>query len=290
MKLREVYYYIVTILNQIEEEYFAQKETREILSHLLNLPPLHLFLYPELEISEDKLSQLSQIIEERLRLKPLPYILKKAYFFGRPFYVEEGVLIPRQETEVLIEVALEELKKRKLLKDSQGTFLEIGCGSGILSITLLLEAPILKAYATDLSSKAIKITLINGKNYRVLERLYLLKGNLFSSFKRAPLFDFVISNPPYLSEREWKELSREVRDFEPKEALVAGPLGTEFQEALLKEAHAYLKKGGFLIFEMGYNQASKIKELAIKYQWSYKFYKDLLNYERVALLWKEDML
>jgi len=208
VKLKEVYYYIVKILSQIEEEYFAQKEAREILSHLLNLPPLHLFLYPELEISENKLSQLSQILEERLKLKPLPYILKKAYFFGRPFYVEEGVLIPRQETEILIEVALEELKERKLLEDSQRTFLEIGCGSGIISITLLLEAPILKAYATDLSSKAIEITLINGNYYMVLDRLYLLRGNLFSPFKRAPLFDFIISNPPYLSEREWEELSR----------------------------------------------------------------------------------
>ncbi len=282
MRLKEAFFYLVEHLSKIEDPYFAKKEAREILSHLLNLSPLEIYLYPEKEIPKD---ELERILKERLTLKPLPYILKRAYFFGRPFYIEEGVLIPRQESEVLIEVILHTLKNKGL---KEGVFLELGCGSGILSLTLLLELSQFIGFATDISERALHVTKKNASLYKVYERLRLIKGDSLSPFKKRPLFDFIFSNPPYLSEEEWEALDLEVKLFEPKEALVAGKEGTEFQERLLREAHSLLKGGGFLIFEMGYNQSQKISKVAETYQWRYQFFKDLLNYERVALLWKEN--
>jgi len=286
VKLKEAYQALVERLSTLEEPHFAQLEAREILSYLLNLPPLHLHLYPERELSPSDLKKMENILKERLTLRPLPYILKRAYFFGRPFYLEEGVLIPRQDSEVLIEVILEILSKRPHLK--QGTFLELGCGSGVLAITLLLEVPSLKGFALDLSEKALKVTRENARLHRV-SSLRLIRGDWFSPFKIRPSFDFILSNPPYLSQKEWEGLSLEVKLFEPREALLSGKEGTEYQERLMKEAPSYLKQGGFLIFEMGYNQAPKIEKLARDYQWHYKFFRDLQNFERVALLWKGDI-
>jgi len=283
VKVKEAFSYLVEHLLKIEDSYFAKKEAREILSHLLNLSPFEIHLHPEKEVPQN---EIEKILKERLTLKPLPYILKKAYFFGRPFYIKEGVLIPRQESEVLIEVVLNILRKKSI---DSGTFLELGCGSGILSITLLLELTKFSGFAIDISSKALIITKKNASYHKVYERLRLIKGNWFSPIKKWPLFDFIISNPPYLSEEEWESLDPEVKLFEPKEALYAGKEGTEFQERLLKEAHHYLKKEGFLIFEMGYNQSQKISKLSKFYGWKYQFFRDLLNYERVALLWRENM-
>ncbi|MFN3406964.1 MAG: N5-glutamine methyltransferase family protein, partial [Caldimicrobium sp.] len=156
-----------------------------------------------------------------------------------------------------------------------------------VSITLLLERPQLKAVALDISEKALKITQINAKLYNVESRLYLIKGNCLSPLKKFPFFKAILSNPPYISEKEWEELDPEVKLYEPKTALVAGKEGTEFHETLLKDGASYLSDEAFILFEMGYNQSTKIKKLARKYGWEYVFYRDLQNFERVALLWKK---
>jgi release factor glutamine methyltransferase len=283
VKVKEAFAYLLEKLSQIEDPYFAKKEAREILAHLLNLSPLEIYLYPEKEVAKE---DLERILKERLTLKPLPYILKKVYFFGRAFYLEEGVLIPRQESEILVEVILNIIRERRL-KD--GTLLELGCGSGVLSITLLLEEKSLRVFANDISDTALRVTRENAKMHKVVERLRLLKGDFLSPFKKKPLFHLIFSNPPYLSHKEWEALDPEVKLFEPKEALLSGIQGTEFQEILIKEASFYLKEGGFLIFEMGYNQSQRISELAKAFNWKYQFFRDLLGYERVALLWRENI-
>ncbi|MFN3568368.1 MAG: peptide chain release factor N(5)-glutamine methyltransferase [Caldimicrobium sp.] len=277
MKVKEALELIIKELSSIEDLYYAKKEALEVLSHLLKVSPLNVYLHLEKEVSFDAIKE---ILKERLKRKPLPYILRKAYFWNRPFYLEEGVLIPRQETELLIEVFLKKGPK-------EGFILELGCGSGIISITLLLERPQLKAVALDISEKALKITQINAKLYNVESRLYLIKGNCLSPLKKFPFFKAILSNPPYISEKEWEELDPEVKLYEPKTALVAGKEGTEFHELLLKEGASFLSDEAFILFEMGYNQSTKIKKLANIYGWEYVFYRDLQNFERVALLWKK---
>ncbi|MFN3921175.1 MAG: peptide chain release factor N(5)-glutamine methyltransferase [Caldimicrobium sp.] len=277
MKVKSALKLLIEKLSAIEDLYYAKKEALDILAHLLNISPLEVYLHLEDEIS---INQLDKYLEGRLKRVPLPYIFKKAYFWGRPFYIEEGVLIPRQDTELLIEVFLEKGPK-------DGLILELGCGSGVIAITLLLECPNLKIIAVEVSQKALEITKLNAIHYNVLNRLYLVRGNWLSPLKKGPLFQVIISNPPYISEEEWEELDIEVKLYEPKIALVAGIEGTEFQESLLKEGENYLAKDGFILFEMGYNQSSKIKELAKFYEWDFTIYRDLQNFERVALLWKK---
>lgn len=276
MKVKEALPYLQEALLRVEDPVSARSSALIILSYFLKTSPLNVFLHPEDEVPE---AELKRILEERLTLKPLPYILKEAYFYGRAFYVEEGVLIPRPETETLISAFLD-------TGIQEGFILELGCGSGIISITLLLECPKLKAFAVDISKKATEVTKKNAYIHRVSDRLFLMRGDWFTPLKKAPFFKAILSNPPYISLEEWGTLDKEVRDFEPKEALVAGPSGTEFQKKLLEVAPSYLQEGGFLIFEMGYNQASTIIKLVNEYGYEFKFYKDLLNIERCALIWK----
>ncbi len=279
MKVLEALKYAEKTLSEIEDKEYAKWEALLILSHFLNIPPLQVYLHLEEDIPEP---EFLKILKERKTKKPLPYIFGYCYFWGRKFYVDEGTLIPRQDTELLISIFLE-------LPFKKGLILEIGVGVGNIAITLLLENKDLKVFGIDISKKALDNAKKNAKEYRVQDRLFLIKGDSFFCVKKFPLFDVIISNPPYISLREWEDLEEDVRLFEPKEALVSGEKGTEFQEKLLKKSHQYLKKEGFLIFEMGYNQGKRIKELLEIYQWNFKIYKDLKGYERAVLAWKKNM-
>lgn len=276
MKVYEAFKKAVELLSQIEDKEYATWEALLILSYILKIKPLSVYLFFDKEIKEDLLLK---ILKERLTKKPLGYILGETYFWGRRFLVEEGVVIPRQDTEILVEAFLN-------LNINEGIILEIGVGAGALIITLLLERPRLKGFGIDISSKALFLTKKNALVHGVKERLFLIKGDALKPFLEKKLFKAIVSNPPYISEKEWNELEEDVKLFEPKEALVAGEKGWEFHERLLKESDKYLEKEGFLILELGYNQRKDLETLADLYGWKFKFYKDLKNYDRVVVLWK----
>lgn len=280
MKVRNLLELLKIELAKIEPLEYAKWEALLILSHYLNLSPLKVYLYQEEVLERELVEKIWSVLEERKAGKPLPYILKIAYFFGRPFYIEEGVLIPRAETEVLISTFLE-------YPLQEGYVLELGTGSGVIGITLLLERPLLKVFGVEISSKALKVTFKNACFHKVEDRFFLIKGDWFLPLKEEKIFSAIVSNPPYISEKEWENLDLSVKNFEPKEALIAGKEGTEFQEKILKQAFSFLKKNGFLFFEIGYNQDQKIEFLLQKYGWYFKFYKDLRGYRRVVVAWKE---
>ncbi|QER41206.1 peptide chain release factor N(5)-glutamine methyltransferase [Thermodesulfobacterium sp. TA1] len=277
MKVSQAFNQGKKLLSQIEDPEYANWEVLLILSYLLKVKPLEVYLFFDKDIPEE---EFFKIIQARLTKKPLAYILKEAYFWGRKFEIEEGVLIPRQDTEILIEAFLD-------LGIEKGKVLEVGVGSGINLITLLLEKSGLEGFGVDINPKTLRLTFKNARLHQVEKRIFLFKGDGLTLFKNRPIFEVILSNPPYLSLKEWEDLEEEVRIFEPKEALVAGTVGTEFHERLMKEAPFYLKKGGFLILEMGYNQGKKIRELARRYEWKSRFYQDLRGYERVVVLWKD---
>lgn len=279
MKVYEAFDLAKKILSQIEDKEYAKWEALLILSHFLKIPPLNVYLHLDKEIPE---KNFWEILRQRQEKKPLAYILKETYFWGRKFYIEEGVLIPRQDTELLISVFLD-------LPIKEGIILELGLGAGVISITLLIEKKDLKAFGVDINFKALEISKINAKTYKVEDRFFPLKGDWLNPLVEKRLFKAILSNPPYIPLEEWHTLDEEVKNFEPMEALVAGEKGTEFQEKLLKFGQKYLLKDGFLIFEMGYNQGGKIRELLEFYQWSFKIFKDLKGYERVVLAWKKDI-
>lgn len=278
MKVSSALKFLIKALTQKLPEDRAKREALEILAHLLRVSPLNVWLKLEEEVPDETLNH---ILCRRLTGEPLPYILGIAYFFGRPFYVEKEVLIPRPETEVLIEHFLE-------VAPPQGVILDLGIGSGILAITILLERPNYIAFGVDISKESLKVAQRNANLHGVSSRLYLILGDAFKPFKEKPLFTAIVSNPPYISEREFETLDEEVRLYEPRIALVSGKTGLEFYELILQHGPKLLQEGGFILVELGYNQGKSFYELAKALGYKVDFKKDLLSYQRSAVIWREE--
>jgi release factor glutamine methyltransferase len=182
--------------------------------------------------------------------EPPQYIVNKAWFYGLCLFVDERVLIPRFDTEVLVEALLENLPPN-------ADVLEIGLGSGAISLALKSQMPGLKICATDISAKALQVAEINSQNLGL--PLNLLCRDLYP--EGAQRFDAIVSNPPYICIEEYQNLHSRVRDYEPRLALIAKDNGMEFYKRIIHRASRYLKDGGVLAFEHGYNQQSALRSL-----------------------------
>jgi release factor glutamine methyltransferase len=251
-------------------------DSQLLLSYVLNIPRWKLITERELEIPESKVNEYFNLIKKRAEGFPVAYLTHKKEFFGLDFYIEEGVLIPRPETEILVEEVLKKIPENKEILG-----LEIGVGSGAIVVSLLKNRPKLKMYGVDISEKALEITKKNAKIHGVEDRLVLVRSNLFENLPKIK-FDFIVSNPPYVSEKEYEKLQKEVKK-EPKTALVGGTEGFEIYEKIVKEGINFLKEGGFFAFEIGYNQGRYVSDLLKKYGFKTKVIKDLQNLDRVVI-------
>ena len=198
----------------------------------------------------------------RAARRPLPYLTGEAWFYGRPFRVNRATLIPRPETEELVTLALDRCRDlaAPLLAD-------IGTGSGCLAVTLALERPSLRAWATDLSPQALGVARKNAARFGVGDRVTLAGGDLLGPLPPAGRFDLIVSNPPYVAPSDVPALQPEVRDYEPMLALsgaggASGPDGTALHRRLLRGAPARLAPGGWLLLEVGQGQAESVAALA----------------------------
>ena len=227
------------------------------------------------EVEDEYLKSLS-LLEEGY---PLQYLLGEWDFYGRTFKVEEGVLIPRSETEILVEKVLE-----RIPFDEERIGFEIGVGTGCISITLLLERSKLIMYGDDIQDKAIELARTNAKIHKVENRFILKKGNMFEPVE-GMVFDFVVSNPPYIPESEWEKLPRGVR-LEGRVSLIGGKYGYEFYERFGKNIERFLKEGGFFALEIGHDQGKVLKELFLKEGFSVEIFKDYGGQDRVMVGWK----
>ena len=178
--------------------------------------------------------------------EPVQYIINEAEFYSLPFYVKKGVLIPRPETEILVEQVL-------LLNRNNSRILDIGAGSGAISIAIAKESDC-KITAIEKSKQAISILKRNIKSHQLMKKIKIIEGDLFPE-KNNYLFDIIVSNPPYISEMDWKGLEDRVKRYEPKLALVGGEKGTELIEKIISGSIKYLKKNGSLLIEIGYDQS-----------------------------------
>ena len=216
---------------------------------------------------ERTLTPREQVIYEkavalRTERRPLPYITGEAWFYGRPFKINRAVLIPRPETELLVEAALE-----KCGDQPAPQIADIGTGSGCLAVTLACELPEAKVWATDLSADALTLARKNVVRYGLETCVTLLRGDLLGPLPVGMRFDVIVSNPPYVTEAELPTLQPEVRDYEPRLALSgdageSGPEGTAIHRRLLEEAPAYLKPGGWLLLEVGQGQVEQVARAA----------------------------
>lgn len=232
----------------------APLEAELLLRHLLGLDRAQLYLRLKEEFPAAESTPFQALLERRLRGEPTAYITGRKEFFGLDFYVDQRVLIPRPETEVLVEKALEFAQGRSLL-----LIADIGTGCGAIAIALALHLPQARVYATDLSAAALEVAALNCERYGLTPRIALLRGHLLDPLPEA--VDLIVANLPYVKKGEMAGLSPEVR-HEPREALFGGSSGLKWIRDLLAGAGAKLRQGGGLLLEVAPDQAGKVASLA----------------------------
>lgn len=226
------------------------------------------------EFSSKELDEINFAINKRLKHIPFGYIFNKAYFFGREFYVSNKTLIPRQDTEILIETILPFIKE----KTGDAEILDIGTGSGIIAITIERETK-QNVTAVDISEDALSVAKKNAENLG--SNVKFIKSDLFNSLN-GNKFDFIVSNPPYIKSDVIQELEPEVRLNEPILALDGGEDGLIFYKKIIFEAKNYLNEKGMLFFEIGYDQAESVKTLMNENFENIKIIKDYSENDRVV--------
>ena len=226
------------------------------------------------QFSSDEMSKIMSAVEKRLKHIPLGYIFKKSYFYGREFKVDENVLIPRLDTEILIEKICDDIKSKK----ENVSVLDIGTGSGAIAITIQKETGA-NVVAVDVSDGALEIAKHNANKLEA--DVEFVKSNLFENVKGQ--FDFIVSNPPYIESSVIETLDDEVKLNEPILALDGGEDGLDFYRKIVEQSPKYLNKGGKLYFEIGYNQADALKQLMKDKFKNVCVYKDYGNNDRVVV-------
>jgi release factor glutamine methyltransferase len=237
----------------------AGQEAFWIVEHVLRLPAHYVVTERDRLLSHAELMAARNLVERRVGREPLQYILGTQEFCGLEFNVSPAVLIPRPETELLVEYAA-----LRIPAEQPATVVDVCTGSGCIAVAIARLRPCAHVIATELSRPSLDVARQNASSQAVRERITWLEGDLLSPLAGKGLegcVDVIVSNPPYVSEADWATLQPEVRLFEPRGALVAGPLGTELHERLLQEAGRYLSPGGALIMEIGTGQARAIRRI-----------------------------
>jgi release factor glutamine methyltransferase len=256
-----------------------------LLMHVLQGDRAWLYAHPEFELSPEAAAAYAELIERRSQGVPTQYLTGRQEFWGLEFEVGPGVLIPRPETEHVIEVALERLSARRA---DPLRIADVGTGSGCIAIALARELPGAEIVATDISAAALGYAHRNAAHHGVSKRIQFLEADLLEAAMEASgraesHFDMIISNPPYIGRNDAGSLPREVREHEPAEALFAGDDGLRIYPALIDEAARKLSPNGILVLELGYNGAQYVGSLLSASQWTdLRVTRDLAGIERVV--------
>ena len=256
---------MVTVLEALTKNYkdllnhniqTAKIDAEVILADVLKISRVNLITKQNTVLDQEQEDLFAKLIKRRKQQEPVAYILNKKEFWNENYYVDKRVLIPRPETEILIEMLL------KKVKDKSKVFqiLDLGCGSGCLLISCLKEFNKSLGLGIDISSLALEVAKKNIQSHKINSRAKLLKLDLFKlDIKKK--FDFILSNPPYLTSSEYRNLSKDVKDYEPKQALVGGFDGILYYKKIISFSKSSLKKNGFLALEIGDGQYKEIKKL-----------------------------
>ena len=251
--------------------------------HVIKRDRTFLLTHGEATLSPDQLNLYRSLIERRGSGEPLQYITGHQEFFKLDFETSPDVLIPRPETELIVEIGME------LLKGKARPFIaDIGTGSGCIVISLLHELRQTRAVATDVSTAALAVASRNAGHYEVSDRLRLIESDLFSGLESNELFDLIVSNPPYVPTADLEGLQREV-SREPQNALDGGADGLAVIRRLLNEAPVFLRARGYLVFEIGFDQAESVKRIIDSAAWELiDVRRDLQGFPRTVVLRKSN--
>ena len=262
----------------------AEQEALWIVQHVLRLPAHHVVTDRDRLLASTELADVKGLVQRRVGREPLQYIVGTQEFCGLEFHVNPAVLIPRPETELLVEYVAQ-----RISAEQPATIVDVCTGSGCIAVAIARQRPRARLIATDLSSRSLDVARQNAVRHSVGERMIWLEGNLLGALAGQRLegqVDIIVSNPPYIAEADWATLQPEVRLFEPRGALIAGPQGTELHERLLREAGRYLSPGGALILEIGAGQARTIRQIVEQLS-GYRFLRlvyDEAGLERVVIV------
>jgi len=266
----------VTVLEGIQRssEFLAKKgvdsprlHAELLLARVIGLARMQLYLNFERALSTNETDALRELVKRRGQREPLQHILGSTSFCGFEISVNRRVLIPRPETELLAEQGWKYLNQLDTAGEQSLNALDLGTGSGCLAITLAAKCPTLRVCATDISPEAIAVARENASNNGVGERIQFLESDGFAAMEPDMQFNLIISNPPYIPSAEIDTLSPEVRDYDPRRALDGGLDGLDLFRRLAREAAAFLKPGGKLMFEFGDGEAEAIRGILEEQKW-----------------------
>ncbi len=241
---------------------YAKYESKVLLEETTGINYMRMLLCMEEEVSQENEKRYRELIERRCKHYPLQYMLGYTHFMDYTFLVNEDVLIPRNDTEILVEAANAILKKVGKAGDEKPDYdlLDLCCGSGCIGISLKLYNQEIDVTLCDISAKALAVTKDNLDKYGISGKI--LESDLFS--RVSGKYNMIVSNPPYIERNEIEDLMEEVRDYEPRLALDGGEDGLDFYRKIVSQAKHYLKEEGYLIFEIGYNQGAAVTSLMEK--------------------------
>lgn len=242
----------------------SRVEAEILLSNLIKIDPVHLFLNRDRKMPPLLDLKYSRAVKRRVRGEPSAYITGNKYFYGHRFIVNQNVLIPRPETELMVESALQWVDLVFGQSRQPVYCLDLGTGSGILAITLAKKLPQAVFWAVDLSAAALEIAKKNASLLNVNDRICFLQGDYFKSLeklKEKPYFNLILSNPPYIKKSDLNNLPKEVKDFEPIEALDGGEDGLDGYRAILEDLPHFIKTPALLLFEIGAGRQKDVELL-----------------------------
>jgi len=247
----------------------ARLDAELLISKALGLDRIGLYTDLQRPLQTSELVRIREMVVRRRRYEPVAYILGEKEFYGRVFEVTSDVLVPRPDTELVVERALQVCPKQGV-----GRVLDLGTGSGAIAVTIASERADALVDATDISLAALEVAARNARKHEVDDRVTVYHGDLFNALsgesrfsdstndQRCALYDLVVSNPPYISDEQWEGLASDIRNHEPQIALRAGKDGLDFYRRICASAHRWIVLGGFLVLEVGQGQANAVVEMA----------------------------
>jgi len=264
-----------------------EREAEILLSYSLEMSRSEIYLNFDKVLKDIEKTQLEKKIQKRIEKIPLQYITEHQEFMGMDFLIEKGVLIPRSETEILVEEVIKKLKNYKYSDNLEVA--DLGTGTGVIAISIAKFIDNITIYATDISKKSLQIALKNAQKHDCEDKIIFLHGDLFEPFIgriEKNSLDEIISNPPYIDSYDFRLLPPEIKDNEPKIALSGGIDGLDYYRKIIRKSPKYLKKNGFIALEVGVGQAKKVKELILKennFKQDIEIINDYLGIERVVI-------
>lgn len=263
----------------------ARREAASLMAHVIARDRTYIITHAERALSPSDARRFGEYVERRAQGEPLQYITGHQEFFNLDFEVTPDVLIPRPETELLVETALDLLGAA----DAPPRICDVGTGSGCILITILHERPAAHGVGLDISEAALRVAARNASRHQVRERLMLVASDCFAALEmRAAPFTMIVSNPPYVAAEALSGLQREVREHEPRVALTPGHDGLDVIRRLLLDAPRYLEAGGHLLMEIGFDQHAAVFELIDPQTWQLlDIHKDLQGIPRTVAVRKK---